>query len=403
MVPEFSVQKHNGKYTVGNYVAVVLAILESVRMVGFISLEPNYIILLGLMLIPVAQSLFGTKTVINPTYILFCIYLCFNIVITDPPPVFNTGQRLLLFIVLLSSVSSMISSEVQRYFRLRCFYIFISIMSALSAASCICYFLGINFFRSFYGLTDYTVHAGLFGGLFAQSMFLGPMAGISVCFLIWNYLITKRKTFIIFAVLSGGAMLFSASRSAVLSTICACIILIILFYKKKGNALKFLTGAALLMTVTFPLWESSLSGISEKNDNNEKLGKYGSRTEKFEARLAEFGSNPVFGVGFASVDPNGKDIYNTVKGTIEPGSSWLSTLSMTGIIGSIFVAYFVINAFKNAKRSTAVSASLMASLVVWFALHMIFEGYIFAAGGPMCFITWLILGTASDLKYLKNS
>lgn len=399
----FKIFSKKPAFKLSGYIALALAILEAVRVVGFISYEPNYLILTGVMLIPVMQSLTGANVYFSKVYLLFCLYLCLNIIITNPLPVFKSWERLLFFILLMSSISPMISTDTQRYFRSRCFMIFMCLMSVLSSASCICYFLGINYFRNYYGITDYYSQAGLFGGLFAHSMLLAPMAGISACFMLWIYLRTKKKAFIILATLSLGALLFAASRSALLSTICACLTLILLFYKKKSAAIKYITAAAIALTLTFPLWESSLSGIIQKNESNEHLGKYGSRTVKFEARLTEFAKSPVFGVGFAAIDPNGIDDYNHWSGAIEPGSSWLCTMSMTGIIGFSFVLYIMVNAFLTAKSSKSELAPLMASIVMWFAIHMMFEGYIFAGGGALCFIYWLSIGVATDLKYHSKS
>lgn len=399
MIPEF---QRKSAYNLSNYIAIVLAFLESVRMIGFISFEPNYILLSGLMLIPVIQSFSGSQLFFSRDYLFFCIYLCFNLIITNPPSIFHSWQRLLLFIILLCSVSPMISSDTQRHFRLRCFLFFICFMSILSGLSCICYFLGINYFRNFYGLTDFTTQAGLFGGLFTHSMLLAPMAGISVCFILWNYLRTRKNVLLIFAIMSAGAMLFAASRAALLATVCACLILILLFYKKRSNAIKVITTAVIALSLTLPFWESSLSGIIAKNETNEQIGKYGSRTTKFEARIAEFDNNPIFGVGFAAIDPNGKDEYNVSTGAIEPGSSWLCTLSMTGIIGFTFILHLMFIAFRSAKSSGTVYAPLMSSLIIWFAIHMMFEGYIYASGGPLCFIYWLTVGVATDMKFHPN-
>lgn len=396
MSKDFSINKKASVSKTINFIALVLAILEIIRMVGFIYFEPNYLLLLGLMLLPLLISISNIK--LSITYISFCAYLLFNIIITNPPAVFNSGQRLLLFIILLFIVSPMFSNDNLISFRKSCCLYFIIIGSVCSVASFFCYFLGINYFRNIYGITDYIGSAGLFGGLFTHSMFLGPMAGISTCFLLWKYLVSKKRLYILFCVLSAGATFFSASRAAVVATFIACVVLIILFYKTKGRALKFFLIAAIIGGLSFPLWESALNGINQKNTNNEALGEYGSRTPKFEARIAEFESNPLFGVGFASIDANGSDSFDLRTGTIEPGSSWLATLSMTGIIGFAFVAIFMFNAFKAAKSSTAAYSPLMASLVIWFAIHMIFEGYIFAAGGPLCFILWLVIGAATDLR-----
>lgn len=400
---EFFEQSRYNSLKIANLVAVSLAILESIRVAGFISYQPSYILLLVLMLLPVVKSLTGSKTIISFPYVLFCIYLCFNVLITNPPSVFNSWERLLMFVILLSCVSPMISSRLQRYFRLRCLYIFICIMTILSAISCICYFFDINYFHNQYGLTDYVSYAGLFGGLFVHSMLLGPMAGISTCFLLWVYLRTRRKIFIVLIVLTSGGVLFSASRAALLATMVGCIGLFLLYFKKKSKAYKRLLFVVILLVLTAPMWDFSLDGISKKNQDIEELGKYGSRTGKFEARLAEFESSPILGIGFAAINQSGVDNYNIRTGSIEPGSSWLCTLSMTGIIGFLLVVYMIISTFKNAKNSHAPYASLVAALTIWFSVHLIFEGYIFASGNPLCFVFWLVIGVATDTKFYTKT
>lgn len=379
--------------------------MESIRMIGFITYEPNTIILIALIILPVIISFSNSEVYISYPYIYFFIYIVLNIIITNPPAVFKSWERFLLFAVLLMCVGPVLSCKVMHYFRWRCFYFFIWIMAALTSVSCICYFLGINYFRQFDSLNDFYANAGTFGGLFVHSMLLGPMAGISVCFLLYKILKNKRKLYILFLVLSAGALLFSASRAALLATVTGCVSLVLLYFKDKGKgkAFKFLTYSALALAITAPLWDSALDGVMQKNKNNDSFGKYGSRTVKYEARLSEFKQSPLYGIGFAAVDPNGSDVFNTRTGSIEPGSGWFCSLSMTGIIGFAFIVYFMLTAFKNAKMSDSTNGPLLAALVIWFSIHMFFEGYIFAGGGPLCFILWLVIGIATDSKYYPKA
>lgn len=382
---------------------ILLAILESIRMAGFITYEPSYLIIFGVMLIPVLLSISSPDTKISAPYVLFFAYICLNIIVSQPHTIFHSWQRFSIFVILLCSVGPVLANKLMFVFRFKCFYTFIWIMAWMSAISCVCYFLGINYFHSVYGETDFTVQGGLFGGLFAHSMLLGPMSGISTCFLLFNYLKTKKRLFIVLAVLSMGAMFFAASRASFIATVLSCVLLVIFFYNSKTKAAKFLSIVIVSLMVTAPLWNSALIGMEQKNAGNQIEGRYGSRTVKFEARLAEFNSSPIFGIGFAAINPYGIDEFNTRTGAIEPGTSWLSTLSMTGVIGCVFVIYLLLTAFRNAKKSKNIYSSLFASLIAWFAVHMIFEGYVFAAGGTLCFVLWLIVGVATDSKYYNKA
>ena len=149
--------------------------------------------------------------------------------------------------------------------------------------------------------------------------------------------------------------------------------------------------------LTFPLWEGAAEGIINKQEaNNQIEGNYGSRSGKWEARMAEFASSPVFGVGFSAQDPNGNDAYDKVTGTIEPGSSWLCILSMTGVIGLILILGILFSPFIYLRDHPTPYNTLLFGLFVFFCVAFIAEGYIFAGGSSLCFIVWLIFGCASD-------
>ena len=83
--------------------------------------------------------------------------------------------------------------------------------------------------------------------------------------------------------------------------------------------------------------------------------------------------------------------------TIESGSSWLSVLSMTGIIGFLIIMRIysksVISAYKFGKDP------LLISILTLLSVNMFTEGYIFFGGSFLAFLFWITIGVCSDKKY----
>ena len=112
-------------------------------------------------------------------------------------------------------------------------------------------------------------------------------------------------------------------------------------------------------------------------------------------------NNIINGVQVAFIIPvTNKDVYNPLTGTIEPGTSWLAVLSMTGIIGFILFLSIFITCFKQ-SLSNQYSIQL-TGLLAFFAVHLLVEGYVFAASNHVCYMFWLILGCSFDYKNHKD-
>lgn len=380
--------------------AFFLIVLELFRIVGFISIDINHIILLGMMLVPVIMSLSSSNTSVNSLYIIYFLYLVINIGITQPPAIFQSWSRLGLFIGLLMCMSPIIENQYIRFFRFYCFKYLMILIVPLAIFSFVGYFLGINYIKS--AFTHEITMAGAFAGLFKTSMVLGPISAISTCYAVWVFLKTKKILWLFIAIMCMAGTLLSASRAAVFGGVIGCCVTIYYGNKTRAKSIKQLLSVIILACVTFPIWESTTSGISQKNMANKSMGEYGSRTEKFEARLSEFESSPIFGVGFASIDINGKDVYDPRSGVVEPGSSWLGVLSMTGVVGLVFMLLIYFKAFRSAVNSDSNYGSLLAGLLSYSAFHELFEGYLLAAGSVLCLIAWLIIGVATDLKYYRK-
>jgi hypothetical protein len=198
--------------------------------------------------------------------------------------------------------------------------------------------------------------------------------------------------------------MFSASRGAIIATIAGCLIMILQLIRNrsyKKRALHFLIisllGIALAITYT-----NITDGIESKFLNRDEGGLFSSRETKINHRIDEFSSSPIVGIGFSAIDINGGDEYNTHTGVIEPGSSWFAILSMSGIIGLIFVILMLYKGAKNLKESKADYKYLLIALFIFFIFSMYSEGYIFAGGSSLCALLWLTLGQCISANNIDN-
>ena len=129
----------------------------------------------------------------------------------------------------------------------------------------------------------------------------------------------------------------------------------------------------------------------------EKGGTLSSRQSLWNERIKEFKSSPIYGVGFSSQKEIRIDIRTLNTGAVEPGTSYGAVFAMTGLLGGI--PFLMILASQILKKPSAAFGMLVISpaqvCLVFFGMHMMVEGYVFAAGSPLCALLWLSVGAAS--------
>ena len=128
-----------------------------------------------------------------------------------------------------------------------------------------------------------------------------------------------------------------------------------------------------IIILTFPIWQNNASFMIDKmkfDDVSSSEDLTLSRANKWNSRLIEFDNAPFIGIGFSSIDINGLDNFDRVTGQIEPGSSWLSLLSMTGLIG--FFSFLFIN-FKIYKNISENNLGNYIKAVLLFLLFKFFN------------------------------
>ena len=342
----------------------------------------------------------------NSRFFTLYIVLVLNVLILPIDPLFNAEMRLLLFVIVTMVVSSAITTKRAVVFRNLVFRDLVILCSFLVPISCLCKFVGLNFVRmDVQGMTmaQQVNQTGLFGGLFQQSMMLGPIAAIiAIVFFFAYQSCGQKRIYIILFIMSALACFFSASRGAVLSMIVPIVFAVLSGQGDAGTKKKTKTIVIVAILAILPFANSVFNGIVEKQQRNVEMGStFGSRHDKFTYRWNEFTSSPLMGVGFASIDPNGGDDYG-LDGTIEPGSSHMAILSMTGIVGISCYLVLIIFAYCCVKGEDNTNARFRKALLIAMLLHGCWEGYVFSGGGFLCLLYWIIVGQAIDYKYLKK-
>lgn len=325
----------------------------------------------------------------------FAIYLPISVAIDSPPAIFNSWMRLGLFALVFFVASPLISSRYATSFRQRIFAASLACCALVGAISFVCYFLGINLRINVWtgDYAEYLETVGAFGGICSHSMLLGPISGVGA--IACSYMaLTRNKYWWAIAAMCAGAMLFAASRSSLIATLAGVVTLFYFSTKNVGKNTRRIIIAVGLLLVTNPLWNSALDGVMKKNQGSIYEGvNYSSRTPKWNLRLEEWESSPIFGVGFCAVSEK-DDI--AIDGKIEPGSSWLAVLSMTGTVGFILFCMIFGRAAKNSLSPRTPEAALAGAVLIMLGVHMLAEGHVFSGGSYLCFLVWLAIGHATD-------
>lgn len=380
------------------YLPIIITILIMISSIGGLPPWCASCIFVGYIIGLLYYGSFRNEIEIVPLF--FWAYLPINIILTQPDAVFRSWERLLSFSLMFLVASPIIQSKEVRKVRHKLLGMVILFSIVISGISFFCFFVGVNLFEGGYieeFNADYNENLGYFSGITKQSMILGPLAGISTIYLLDRILKKRNAIMYPLVVLTVGAMLFAASRGALIALIGSVFFSIAIKYRLGKRLLKTSVMIFFLYMLIYPFASTYINSVINKHGDIEE-GSFGTRTEKVEARWAEFKKSPVCGIGFAAVDVNGKDEYDTVSGAIEPGSSWLAVLSMTGIIGFLLFSSIYFLSYISVRDSESI---LLFCMLIFFSIHMLIEGYIYASGSPLCYIMWLVLGNCYDYKCYK--
>lgn len=333
------------------------------------------------------------------------LYVCcmLSILLNDIPVVYKPWLRFALFVIVTVIASPFIQSAFYDKFRINLFKYIHNLLILIIVFSIPAVILNE---RS---------PSGMFTGFTNHSMLLAPISAATLITLIYYLYLNKINKVVLVLLIATSfiTLLLAASRISLVGFVLA---MVFFFYRKnRHNMREFAkTGISILaiFILTYPLWNGYMEGIEKKNEAaiNAETGEMdlaSSREILWAQRIAEFKSSPIVGVGFCYAPyVTGYDKYSgeaefaeTTTGIIEPGSSWLGVLSMTGLLGFLGIISLWISSFRmcfKMEKKDNLYAIYLSSMMVFWSVHMIAEGEIFSAGGFMFFLVWLGVGTVQS-------
>ncbi len=244
---------------------------------------------------------------------------------------------------------------------------------------------------------------GMFFGLMGHTMILAPVCALAAIDLFCTLKRQRSRWHMIFLAICCMTCIGAGSRGAVAGLTCG--ILTHVAHRKEGIFVLALAGAALIgvsyvqvqqdtAIVQQDLGGGLYSELANKGTND-------TRGELWGYRISEFRSSPVLGVGFQQ-----QKLYrdDSNRAFIEPGSSYLAVLSMTGTVGVVgfvaLIATLISSLFSSQSAVPEKYRDLLRGWTAFFAVHFVIEGYIFACGSLLCFLFWLTAGCSISLHHM---
>ena len=256
---------------------------------------------------------------------------------------------------------------------------------------------------------------GAFTGVMNHANTVGPLAALGVILASCRALAATGRSGRIWWLVSGISLIpctASGSRIAAISLLVGLIAVGAVEWKRVSKHLLlvlslgvFLLAGGYVVLLKSDVISSMTETLREKKDIN-------TREQLWHARMEEFRANPWLGIGIGYADISSAVEFGSFEGiqgvgidtngkmSVEPGSSYLALLSMTGLAGATgmtVLLFWIGRRFAQRYGALPISqVSQLAGVGGFLAVHAIAEGWLLAVGSPLCLIFWLWLGRMMD-------
>jgi len=239
--------------------------------------------------------------------------------------------------------------------------------------------------------------AGDFSSFMIQCMMLGPIVGMGIVIALARAVHGRSWRWGLLALLGFVPLLASGSRVATLAAIAGICFLLI---RRKP-----IFGLGVLVLCASLIYGFMSEGKNLKSSPDSLIGAMArkgdlnSRSGKWESRWLEFKSNPIFGIGIGTATGDGSEKMRDGRTFVEPGSSYLALLAMTGGLGTVAFCSalgLLLFGFIVPHQRGGLDEDILYLVGIYLAVHGVAEGWILSFGGPLCFLFWLWLGRVGD-------
>lgn len=348
------------------------------------------------LLIAIVMVFYHPNIKINVCMLFFIMAIVCSIFVNYIPDYFMPWDRFFSFLMVILCVSPFLYNSGLTIFRKEIF----DKVNILFVIIVIVSFLG--YLAGVYSTADFSG----FRGCTSQSMLLSPIAALTSLFCLHKAFcpeISKKEKYLFLGMMAIAFLmcLLAGSRASLAGGIVGILYYLKVRYRRNMKLfLKVLFSMLIVISVSYPLWESYLVTVAGKIERSREVGSMTTtRDALWQVRMMEFKESPVCGIGFNYVDETIlPPVYKIAakNGVIEPGSGWLFLLSSLGIMGTIpFLLLFGKPLFRIYKKAESYSDEiLIGACLSFFAVHLIAEGYITSSGSFLFFYLWLLISLA---------
>lgn len=377
-------------------------VLVCFRLIKFLPAIPSTLYYASFGLLAVLVIIKG-EIKINFIALLFLLFCFLSIIGNVIPSYFHVHERFLGMFLLTFFLGPLINNNWISNIRLAIIKRLCWVLSGITVISFLLYFI--------YKPITLTERGQLFGGITVHSMIMGPIAGLSLVFLV-NFLFNNQNVLYkwqkyllsIAAFMCFGSCVLAGSRSALLATVTMGVCWIWFYTSDVKKFIKLFSIVLFLVISTFPLWWTYTETIQMKMKYAESKGSvYASRENLWTTRISEAESSPILGIGFATVSFGTSHAPSNYDGNVEPGNGWLFVLSSTGVISFLLLLFLYIKACRNLYRKRDEMSICLLCFLIFYSIHLNAEGYTLSAGAPMFFFFWLTLGTSYAYLNAKDA
>ena len=245
-----------------------------------------------------------------------------------------------------------------------------------------------------------------FSGFTVHPMWLSAACAIATIFFVYQMILIWQRKGVIWSLMmlpliyvSVMVTIWGASRSALGISVGAALLLVYLINQNLTRAFGIVAFIAVISVFLMPKFVEGATRMQNKKEVKSLTDN--SRGSLWMARVEEFTTSPLWGIGFSATGIGAEKQV----GRAETGSGWLSILSQAGLLGLILAILLVKRAIlplRYLRENKEIA--LYYALFIFMSLHTLFEAYVFQGGWYLCFVYWLTVSVLDDYrKYLKYS
>lgn len=332
------------------------------------------------------------KVSFNYPLLLFFGACALSLIIGRPEPLKYCWLRLSGFVITLAAISPAISSPSFSILRggiWRGWWIGAIMLT------------GISFFVLIVAaITSSTADFQNFGfkGILPMGMALSPVAALTAVYALYQSLSIslgwkRRIAWLALYCAATITAISGGSRIAIVGLIVGSAIILAFGWRKRQHKLVLgLLGVILAIgaiSIAIPSINISIKYKTEWAIESGSL--FSSRLDKWGGRVAEFRSAPLTGIGFCaqSVFNSPYDDQEAIRrgDSPEPGSSWLSLLAQTGLLGAAILLVFLISVISRLIRHPH---SLLLAVFAFLLLNGCCEGWLLYSSAILFPLFWLL-------------